>query len=443
MSNKIIIHSKSLSLLAKQLLQLIGLSFFIAGHVFNITYASQPLDKVVAIVGGDIITLSELSNKTKLVINGLSKQNIQLPAPKILEQQVLNKIILDHIQLQIAKQFAIEVDSTSVNQAIIDLAKNDQLTTAEYKQKIQKDGMSFEEFREHVKTELTLARLQQREVGSEIRISAIDIDGYLNSPIGQDNSGVEYRLGHILILAPEKPNSAALKEIEFKANKIINELKQGKDFKQLAASYSSSANALEGGDLGWRQINEVPTIFVKHVAHMKINEVVGPIHSASGLHIIKLHNKRMGEKNDYQEFRVRQILIKPGINTSEEEATANLLILRKQIIAGKDFAKLAEKKSEELSTAVKGGDLGWVTSKSVMPEFWEIITQLKTGEISKPFKTELGWHLVQVTGSRDVSNSSDAMRHRIADILREQKFNDMLEIWLKKIRDEAKVEILL
>ena len=412
-------------------------------NFLNPACAAQQLDKMVAVVGEDIITASELSEKTKLVTSNLSRQNVTLPSKQVLEHQVLNKIILDHVQLQLAKQFAIEVDSTSVNQAIIDLAKNDNLTVAEYKHKIQNDGMTFENFREHVKTELILSKLQQREVGNEIRISALDIDGYLNSPAGQDNSGTEYRLGHILIVAPSKPSPAALKEIDTKVNTIIAELKQGKEFKQLAAAYSSGSKALDGGDLGWRQINEIPTIFVKHVPNMKVNDVVGPIQSASGFHIIKLHDKRFGKKNDYKELRVRQILIKPGANTSEQEAAANLLALRKQIMQGQDFAKLAEKKSEELSTAVKGGDLGWITEASVIPEFWSNISTLPVGEISEPFKTELGWHLVQVMGNRDAGSSTDAMRHRVAGILREQKFNEMLEIWLKKIRDDAKVEILL
>ena len=414
--------------------------FFI---IFNPAYAGQHLDKIVAVVGEDIITSSELSEKTTLVTNNLVKQNINLPSKKVLEQQVLNKIILDHIQLQLAKKFAIEVDSISINQAIMDLAKNDHLTVAEYKQKIQRDGMNFEDFRAHIKTELTLARLQQREVGGDIKISSLDIDGYLNSPIGQDNSGTEYRLGHILIVAPEKPSPAALQEIDVKVNAIISDLRQGKDFKQLAASYSSGAQALQGGDLGWRQINEVPTIFVNHVTNMKVNEVVGPIKSASGFHIIKLQAKRSGKNNDYKEIKVRQILIKPGVNTSEQEAAANLLALRKEILNGKDFAKLAQRKSEELSTAVKGGDLGWITSHDVLPAFWEEIVKLKTGEISQPFKTDLGWHLVQIMGNRDAGSSSDALRNRIAEVLREQKFNELLEIWLKKIRDEAKVEILL
>ncbi|MGD0465095.1 MAG: peptidylprolyl isomerase [Gammaproteobacteria bacterium] len=411
--------------------------------VCNISYAKQPLNKIAATVGNDIITTSELSNKTNLIINNLSKQNISLPPRKILEHQVLNKIILDKIQLQMAQQLAITVDSTSVNQTIEDLAKQEHSTIAEYKQKIQAEGIKFEDFREHIKTELTISRLQQREISNEIRISNADIDGYLNSPAGQDNSGTEYNLGHILIIAPEQPTPAALKKAEIKATNLVNELKKGKDFKQIAMANSADMRALDGGDLGWRQLNEIPTIFVKHVPNMQINEIIGPIQSASGFHIIKLYNKRSGKKADYSELRVRQILIKPSNNTSEQEAKTILSTLRKQITQGQDFAKLAEKRSEELQTAVKGGDLGWITEASVIPEFWDNIIKLPIGEVSEPFKTELGWHLVQVTERRNADHSKDALRNRATEILRERKFNEMLEIWLKKIRDEAKVDVLL
>jgi peptidyl-prolyl cis-trans isomerase SurA len=411
--------------------------------VCNISYAKQPLNKIAATVGNDIITTSELSNKTNLIINNLSKQNISLPPRKILEHQVLNKIILDKIQLQMAQQLAITVDSTSVNQTIEDLAKQEHSTIAEYKQKIQAEGIKFEDFREHIKTELTISRLQQREISNEIRISNADIDGYLNSPAGQDNSGTEYNLGHILIIAPEQPTPAALKKAEIKATNLVNELKKGKDFKQIAMANSADMRALDGGDLGWRQLNEIPTIFVKHVPNMQINEIIGPIQSASGFHIIKLYNKRSGKKADYSELRVRQILIKPSNSTSEQEAKTILSTLRKQITQGQDFAKLAEKRSEELQTAVKGGDLGWITEASVIPEFWDNIIKLPIGEVSEPFKTELGWHLVQVTERRNADHSKDALRNRATEILRERKFNEMLEIWLKKIRDEAKVDVLL
>lgn len=410
---------------------------------FNLIHAKEVIDKIAAAVNGEIIMWSELSAKTKLITENLNKEGVDLPPKKILIQQVLNKMILDKIQLQLAKKFAIEADSDSINSAISNLAKTSKLTIAEYKQKVQETGITFEEFREQIKTEITLARLHQREVGGDLRISQAEIEGYLNSPTGQDNSGTEYLLGHILIPI-ENQSHGSLKNSQTKAERIINDLKQGKEFKQLAATYSAGAQALEGGDLGWRQINEVPNIFVERVVKMNINEVVGPIKTPSGFHIIKLRDKRDGNSKNYQELHLRQIIIKPGEKMSEEEALQKLSSLRELIINGKqEFAKLAREKSEEPSTAEKGGDLGWVNQDVVIPEFWQSVKDLKKGQISKPFKTDLGCHIVQLLNTRDPSNSKDVRQNRAREVLKEQKFNELLEIWLKKIRDEAKVEILL
>lgn len=411
--------------------------------MFGVTEAASRLNKIAAIVGNEIITVKELKDKTKLIINNLSEQNIALPPQTVLEHQVLNKMILDLIQLQMAKQFAIEVDSISVNQAIEDLAKQQQLSVAEYKKSIEQHGMKFADFREHIKTELTISRLQQREIGNEIRISNTEIDSYLNSPEGQDNSGIEYHLGHILITAPETPSEKKLKNTEAKAKKLVADLKQGSDFKQLAMANSSDIKALDGGDLGWRQLKEIPTIFTKQVPNMQINEILGPIQSASGYHIIKLYGKRFGKKQDYLELKAKQILIKPNDTTSDQEAKNLLLNLRQQIIQGDDFSKIAAQKSQEIHTANKGGDLGWISESAVLPEFWKNINKLSENQISQPFKTESGWHLVQIISKRSSNNSTEIARNQAGEILRERKFHEMLEIWLKKIRDEAKVDVLL
>lgn len=427
----------------KIFIKLIISTILIINIIFGVAAAKNRLNKIAAIVGNEIITAKELKDKTKLVINNLSEQNIALPPQAVLEHQVLNKMILDLIQLQMAKQFAIEVDSTSVNQAIEDLAKQQQLSVAAYKKSIEQHGMKFEDFREHIKTELTISRLQQREIGNEIKISNAEIDSYINSPEGQDNSGIEYHLGHILIIAPDKPNVQKLKNIEAKAKKLVTDLKQGKDFAQLAMANSADLKALDGGDLGWRQLKEIPTIFAKQVPNMQIDEVLGPIQSASGYHIIKLYGKRFGKKQDYLELKAKQILIKPSSTISDQEAKDLLLKLRQQIIAGADFSKIAAQKSQEIHSATNGGDLGWISEGSVLPEFWKNINKLSENQISQPFKTESGWHLIQIISKRTSNNSKEIARNQAAEILRERKFHEMLEIWLKKIRDEAKVDVLL
>lgn len=430
-------------MMIKKTIQVIIAIITIIPISFYTAHAAHHINKIAAIVGNEIITTKELEEKTKLVINNLSTQNITLPPKEILEHQVLNKMILDQIQLQMAKQLAIEVDSTSINHAIENLAKQQKISVSEYKKSILQSGLKFEDFREQVKTEIILSRLQQREVGNEIRISNADIDGYLNSPAGQDNSGIEYHLGHILITAPDKTNNTAFKKAELKAKQVVTELKQGKDFKQLAMANSSDIKALDGGDLGWRQLKEIPSIFVKEIPNMQIDEIIGPIQSSSGFHIIKLYNKRFGKKQNYLELQARQILIKPSQSISDQEAKTLLSKLRQQITDGKEFSKIAEHKSQELHTAARGGSLGWISETSVIPEFWKNINTLSTNQISQPFKTELGWHLVQITNKRQADHSKEAIRNQAAEILRERKFNEILEIWLKKIRDEAKVDVLL
>lgn len=431
-------------ILSKIILSLIVCSGVIFTKLAQAAQVQQELDKIVAVVGEDIITQSELKAKLAIIYNGLKQQNISLPPKNILTQQVLEKLILDLIQLQLAKQIGIEVDSTTINQMILDLAKKEHLTINQFKQQIQEQGISFEDLRDQLKNDKIIARLHEREIIHNIKVSNADIEGYLNSPIGQDNSGVEYRLGHILIAGPETFTPSDVKEINYKVAKVMQNLKQGKDFKEIAASYSAGMEALNGGDLGWRKINQVPSIFVKQVMNMQVGQISEPLQSKSGFHIIKLQDKRFGSKENYLELRARQILIKPKNNIADQEIKENLEKLKKSIIEGKqDFAKLAAKTSEESTTSANGGDLGWFSENKVLPEFWKQVNELMVGEISTTFKTDLGWHLVKLEGRRDASKLKDAIRNQIIEILREQKFNEMLEIWLKTIRKEAKVKILL
>lgn len=419
--------------------------FALVGSCFFATsvFAGVPLDRVVAIVNNQVISYSELKKQVTLLVSRVDTDKTPLPPKKILEQQVLSKMINDTLQLQLAKKTGIEVDSTTVNQALKDIAQQDGMTLDEYRMYIEQSGISFHDYREIIRTEVLLSRLQQREILQDISISETDIDSYLNSPVGQDQSGVEYRLGHILLLTPESPTPDALQASQTEANTLVNTLNNGADFRQVAMEKSAGHQALQGGDLGLRSIGEVPTLFVKHVPSMRIGEVVGPIRSANGFHIIKLIEKRIGKEPLHVETRVRQIFIKPSINTSDEEAASALKQIRADILNGADFSKMAEKKSEELSTATKGGELGWVTEKSVLPKFYHKMNKLKEGELSLPFKTEIGWHLIQVLERRTQNDSQEAARNRAKEVLQERKFSEMLGSWLKRIKDGAQIENLL
>lgn len=410
------------------------------------SWAEQPLDRIVAIVNDDVITKLDLLSHTKLLLSRIDPKQANLPPQHILERQILNQMILDTVQLQLASSMGIEVDSATVDETLKDIAENEQLTLDQLRHKLAKAGIPFSDMREHVRHEIIIARLRQREVGQEIVVSSADIDSFLNSPVGQDHTGTEYHLSHILLSAPSSPTPEALDQLQLKANSIVNELKAGANFAEMAMAKSTGQHALEGGDLGWKRISELPTLFVKHVPSMQLDEVVGPIRSANGLHIIKLTGKRNGNKETHVETHVRHILIKPGVNLSDTEAKNSLEQIRKQIINGANFAKLAEQKSEELSTAIKGGDLGWISTAAVTPEFYAQMQKLTPGNVnaalSQPFKTELGWHLIEVLGRRSQDDSIEAARNKATEILRQQKFQDMLEAWLKRIRGEARIEIL-
>ncbi len=427
---------------SKQLLQvLLILSLFFA---LSPAYAKQTLDKIIAVVNSDVISQNELDNYTRVVIADLkSKSDTALPPKSVLQEQLLNRMVMDKIQLQLAEQSGIEVDSISVSEALQQIARSDGKSMEQFKRDIESSGISFDEYRNLIRTELILQRLQAKEIAQHIVISKSDVEAFLSSPSGQDQSGTEYRLSHILILTPDTPTPNALKETQTKAEEVVANLKSGADFAKTAMTKSAGRQALNGGDLGWRTTGELPTLFVNYVPSMKVGEVVGPIRSAGGFHIIKLQDKRLANSDKRTETHVRQILIVPDQNTSSDEAKAVLAKLRYQLLNGEDFAKVAQQKSQDARTAAKGGDLGWVNEQNVLPKFYQVMSKLRNNEISEPFLTEEGWNIIQVLDRRTQHTSNEAAWNRASEMLTMRKFNEALEAWSKRIRDEARVTVLL
>lgn len=406
-------------------------------------HAAQVLDKVIAVVNNDVISQYELNNYSKLALLDLESQGNALPAADVLQTQLLNRLVLDKIQVQLAEENGIEVDSITVTEAVQYVARKKGLGLDEFKRNIESKGVSFDDYRAQVRNDLLVQRLQAREVARDVVISKSDIESYLSSPAGQDHSGTEYKLSHILLLAPESPTPAAIKQVQTKAEELVANLQKGGNFEKAAMSQSSGKQALNGGDLGWRTTGELPTIFVNAVPTMQVGDVVGPIRSAGGFHIIKLTGKRITKNDKDIETHVRQILIIPDSHTSSAEAQKLLQGMRKQIIDGADFAKIAQKKSQDLRSAAKGGDIGWVHENAVLPKYFEAISKLRNNEISEPFQTEEGWHLVQVLDRRTQHTSNEAAWNKASEILTMRKTNEAIEAWTKRIRDEARVEIFL
>lgn len=404
-------------------------------------YAKTNLDHVVAVVNHEVITNSELETYAKILLF-TNNYGDTLPSEDVLRGQILNQMVLKKIQLQIASISGLGVEDEVVNSSLSSFAAEEDTTVSNLEKKLANRGIKYKHFIEFIHDELLTSKLQQRELSQEITISKNDIDGFLNSPAGQDQTGVEYKISHILMPLPEPPTPDALNKAQQKADLISKQLSSGDDFAKIAMANSSGQQALNGGDLGWRKLAEIPSLFTNIVPTMQLNEVSSPIRNATGYHIIKLMGKRVKQEAPRLEMHVRQILIKPNQNISEAEAKKVLNNIRSRIAKGESFDKLAEKHSEELSTATRGGDLGWVNEEELLPSFWNNIVKIKEKELSLPFKTEMGVHLVEVLAKRTQNSSNEAIRNKAMHILRNKKYNEILETWLKRIKNDATVEIL-
>lgn len=404
------------------------------------------LDRMVASVNQEAITESELNWQLQLLLSRLNQTETTLPPLPVLRKQLLEKMILEKLQLQLAAEQGIEVEASTLDQALQELASREGLSISQLQHSLQAQGLDPEKFRDTIKKELIISRLQQKEIAQNITVSKAEITHFLNSPAGQDHSGVEYHLGHILIAFPEDPTKENIQNIEVQAENTVKELKAGASFAKIAMAKSADQQALNGGDLGWRKLASIPTLFSKVVPALQVNEIYGPIRDNSGFHIIKLLGKRKSDdvsQQQVKETHFRQILIKIHGKRSDKEAEALLAKLHAQIEKGASFAKLAQKFSEEPNSAFKGGDSGWVTSSSLLPEFKQQINRLKPGEISDPFRTELGWHIIQVLEKRTQPVASVASQNKAADILYHRKFDEALLSWLRHLKSDAEIEIYL
>lgn len=422
------------------LLMLGTMTYLAKGHC-------DTLDRVVAVVNNEAIPESELNQQLQMVLSELRQnpnETMQTLPQNQLKKQLLDKIVLEKLQLQKAKETKILVEDNELNRALEDIASRNNITLKQLQTAQEERGVPFAKFRDIVKNQLIISRLQQRELGQNIHVSPEEIDQFLNSAQGQDQTGAEYRLSHILIPISDK-SSRAESRAKAQVDSILQQLKSGVDFSKLAVDYSNNSS-LPGGDLGFRKTAELPTLFVKIVPTLKVGEVRGPIRNDSGFHLIKLVEKRIDgvlANKTFKKIHARHILIKTNEKMTDQEAQALLNKIREQCLAGNDFGKLALKHSEEPSSVSKGGDLGWIMPNSVEPELYQSISQLPPGDISQPFKTNSGWHLVQVLEARQSQVTSEATRSKAQELLFQRKVEQRMITWLKRVRDEAEVQIYL
>ncbi len=414
-----------------------------AGQTLAASTPVQELDRVVAVVNDDVIVQSELDRRVRTVLLELRKQHTAPPPMAVLRKQVLERLILDRIQLQLAAQTGIRVEGPMLNTAISRLAQQNGLTVAEFKDILEKDGYDFAAFRDDIAKELTLDQLRRKQVENHITVTDREIDDMLATQAHQGNIEDEYRVAQILISVPEAASPEQIEASKTKAEQVLKQLKDGADFHQTAVAVSDGQQALEGGDLGWRKDNQLPTLFAEQVLQMKKGQISDLIRSPSGFHIVKLMDVRSTQRHLVTQTHVRHILIKPDEMNSAQDVKVRLEQLKQRIEGGDDFATLARSHSMDAGSAVKGGDLGWISPGDVVPEFESVMNGLKPGQVSEPFQTPFGWHIVQVLGRRTHDSTQDLRRATARDIIRRRKVEEEVQAWLRRLRDEAYVQYKL
>ena len=399
------------------------------------------LDRIAAVVNDGLVLRSELDAQTEAVTKRLQEQKVALPPPSVLKQQVLDRLILQEIQNQRAKRLGVSISDEQLNGALQEIASRNKIPFDQLPTALAAQGIDYKQYRESMRRELTLNQLRERDVISHIIVTPRELEQFLAR---QDSAAAndQFNVSHILLSLPAAATPEQIAEITKKANDIAERAAKGEDFGQLAIANSNSQTALDGGSLGWRKGSQLPQFILDEVTKMKPGEVSAPLRTPSGFHIVKLNERRSGEAPVIvNQIHVRHILLKP--NELDDDATVRekLAKLRQRILNGEDFAGIASTTSQDPGSAPDGGDLGWSGPGTFVPEFDKAIADLKVNEISEPFKTRFGWHIVQMLGTRTYDSTADVRRQRAYAAIRESKADEETELWLRRLRDEAFVEV--
>lgn len=421
--------------------RLIGLMALAAS--LTLQAAVKELDHIVAVVNEDIIAKSELDSQTREMLAQLTQKRTNLPPMRILQEQVLERMIAKRLQLQTAERLGLGVDDATVTKAIANIAQNNNISLLQLRETLEADGISFPLFREQLREDILINRLKQKEVINRIVITEQDVKNFLAREIGTSRQRSAVRLFHILIATPEGASPQDVQAAKREALSVYDQLNQGADFSELAVRVSDGRQALEGGDLGWIETSRIPSLFTSVVDEMEPGTISEPIRNASGFHIVKLSEVRGGKKLIINQTHARHILVNTNEIVSDNEARQRLETLRERIVGGDAFETLARSHSDDKASAIKGGDLGWTSPGDLVPQFEERMDALAIDEISEPFKTQFGWHIVQPLERRQHDNTEEALKNMARQEIQKQKSEEAIELWLRQLRDEAYIEILL
>ncbi len=415
----------------------------LSGLGLGTLHAAEPvyIDSIVAIVEDDVITNSEVRREILQIREEFARSGRKLPPSTSLNRQVLELMINQSILRQEASNRGIKITDTQLNRTLQNMAKKNNMNLSQFRNTLVNSGLDYQEFRQEIRDELAINRIKESYARQNVDISDQEVSDFLNRS-NRDNEAIEYKISHILIALPDGASSEQVTQARLEIDQILEQLNAGAEFAQVASEKSAGSNALQGGDLGWRKRVQIPSLFSNTVPSMSVGELSEPIRSASGFHLIKLEDKRDGERILIKQTRARHILIKEDALTNAAQARQKLEDLRTQLLAGADFAEMAKEHSMDTGSGGLGGDLGWFGEGVMVPAFEETMESTEIGAISEVFQSQFGWHILQVMDRRTVDETDDTKRNKIRTQLEQQKKQEVLELWQRRLRDQAFVKII-
>jgi len=422
-------------------LALLLMSSGVHAQTQELSTRGQQIDKIAAVVNEGVVLKSQVDQQYEAVVARLKGQEGQMPPAQVIRQQVLERLVLQEIQAQRAERLGIAVSDEMLNSALRDVAQRNSIPFDQMPMAMARQGVDYAAYREDMRREIALSLLRQRDVLTRIYVSPRELEQALDRQAGQADDNAEYDVSHILLSLPESATAEQMNQVERRAQEIQQRAVAGEDFGQLAITYSQAQSALERGKLGWRRAAQLPQFISDEVVKLEPGQVSPPLRTPTGFHIVKLDAVRGGDgPMVVEQVHARHILLRPTEVQDDATTRQRLEDLRERILAGEDFAALASITSEDPSSAAQGGDLGWTGPGSFVPDFDEVLGKLQENEISQPFRTQYGWHIVQMLGKRFHDQSDEVRRQRVLTALRESKVDEETELWLRRLRDEAYVE---
>jgi len=400
----------------------------------------QPLNRIVAIVNDDIIMSTQLNEAISDISRQLQEKGTPLPEHSVLVRQVLERLIMDTLQLEIAERNGISVDDGMLNEEARQLAAKSGLSLTEFRNVLESQGYSYANFREKLRREMLIQQVRRQMVASRITVTDQEVDNMLATLKSSGQGDVEYHIAHILVAIPESAGQDEIDAAQQRAENMLTRLRGGASFTELAVAESDAQSALEGGDIGWRSLSQIPSLFLEPVKAMQVGDVSGLLRSSGGFHIVTLLGKRGDERHIVEQTHARHILLKPDEVNSDEEIRQRIEQLRLRLQGGEDFETLARAHSQDPLSAARGGDLGWISRGDMVAEFEDAMNRMQPGEISAPFKSQFGWHILQVTERRDYDSTEEYERNRVRQLIHSRKYDEELFLWLRRLRDESYVD---